>query len=161
MNELFNALVKEFEDAEYAHAYLEENSNLRIAAQVRALRIANEWSQEDLAERASMRQTRISKIEMGDFDSLTLKTLRRLAEAFDVHLSVQFSSVEDAIRDIITLSAEKLICEDRQQSLARLHAFASSSYLSHQGATAPTTITLPTGNLTTSSASSTSILVAA
>ncbi|HDR8924492.1 TPA: helix-turn-helix transcriptional regulator [Burkholderia vietnamiensis] len=161
MHELINTLVEEFEDAEYAHAYLEENSNLRIAAQVRALRIAKNWSQQDLAERASMRQERISKIEMGDFDSLTLKTLRRLAAAFDVHLSVEFSSVEDAIRDIVTLSAESLACDDRPRALARLREQASRTYISPQGATTSATIALSSGNLSTSSSSSARILVRA
>jgi transcriptional regulator with XRE-family HTH domain len=120
MNELIKVLAGEFADREYAHAYLEENSNMRIAAQVRALRLKLGMSQQELAEAASMRQERISKIEMADFDSLTLKTLRRLAQAFDVHLSVQFSSVADAIKDFVSLNNEVLVCEDRIASLARM-----------------------------------------
>ncbi len=120
MSELVETLLTEFTDREYAHAYLEENSNLRIAAQVRAMRINRGWSQQELAEKSSMRQERISKIEMGDFDSLTLKTLRRLSEAFDVHLSVQFSSVHTAIVDFMSLSEDTLVCEDRETSLENL-----------------------------------------
>ena len=119
MSELVNTLYKEFADREYAHAYLEENSNLRIAAQVRALRLQMGWSQVELAKRAAMSQERISKIEMADFDSLTLKTLRRLSEAFDVHLSVNFSSVADAIKDLMSLTQEGLVCETRELSLQR------------------------------------------
>jgi len=120
MNELRKQLTIDFQDQEYAHAYLEENSNMRIAAQIRALRLRNGWLQEDLANAAKMRQERISKIEGADFDSLTLKTLRRLAQAFDVHLSVKFESVYDAVNDFIELSKERLVCDQRPKSLDKL-----------------------------------------
>lgn len=120
MNELLKTLVAEFSDPEYAHAYLEENANMRIAAQVRALRLQRGWSQSQLADRAKMKQERISKIEMADFDSLTLKTLRRLAKAFDVHLGVSFMAVADALVDFASLSKDALECEQRDESLATL-----------------------------------------
>lgn len=122
MNELRNVLAQEFTDPEYAHAYLEENSNMRIAAQVRALRLHDGLSQRELADLACMKQERISKIEAADFDSLTLKTLRRLAQAFDVHLSVKFEGVHDAVVDFIELSNERLLCEKRAESIKKLAA---------------------------------------
>lgn len=119
MSELANTLLDEFQDREYAHAYLQENTNLRIAAQIRAIRLQRGWTQEELAGRTGMRQERISKIEAADFESLTLTTLRRIAEAFDVHLSVQFSSVVDAIADIQFLTPETLRCASREEELTR------------------------------------------
>lgn len=118
MSELASTLFEEFTDREYAHAYLQENSNLRIAAQIRAIRMERGWTQEELAERTGMKQARISKIESADFDSLSLTTLRRMAEAFDVNLSVKFSSVIDAIADIESLSPETLQCATREEELA-------------------------------------------
>ncbi|MBD8725732.1 helix-turn-helix transcriptional regulator [Oxalobacteraceae sp. CFBP 13708] len=129
MNELRIELAEEFKDAEYAHAYLEENSNMRIAAQIRALRIARGWTQEDLAIAASMKQARVSKIESADFDSLTLKTLRKLAQAFDVNLFVSFNSISDAVTDFIGLSKERLICESREVSLAKILVVNSAAVL--------------------------------
>lgn len=120
MNELIKKLSSEFQDAEYAHAYLAEQSNIHIAAQVRALRLQMQLSQAQLAELTSMRQERISKIEMADFDSLTLTTLRRLAEAFDVHMKVEFASIADAVVDFATLTPESLLCEKRETSLRRM-----------------------------------------
>lgn len=139
MNELRNQLAQEFEDAEYAHAYLEENGNMRIAAQVRALRNAKGWTQADLAVAAGMRQERISKIEMADFDSLTLRTLRRLAQAFDVNLHVAFNSVHDAVSDFVTLSPARLVCEPRVDSLAKIAMSAVHGYVG-----APTIMTSST-----------------
>jgi transcriptional regulator with XRE-family HTH domain len=125
MNELRKQLAEEFKDREYAHAYLEENSNMRIAAQVRALRLQSGLSQNEIANLARMKQERISKIESADFDSLTLKTLRRLAEAFDVHLAVKFESIHEAVSDFIELSTERLVCDRREQSLQKIVARAS------------------------------------
>lgn len=120
MNKLRNELAEDFKDPEYAHAYLEENSNMRIAAQVRALRVSHNWTQDDLAIASGMKQARISKIESADFDSLTLKTLRKLAQSFDVNLFVSFNSVSDAVNDFIGLSKERLVCESRMESLPKI-----------------------------------------
>lgn len=145
MNELVSTLVSEFADREYAHAYLQENSNLRIAAQVRTLRLQRGWSQEDLADRSAMRQERISKIESADFDSLTLTTLRRLAEAFDVHLSAEFIEVTEAIGDFVSLSTARLECDDRETSLARSAADLPAAYTYVQATTTPQPVAIPTG----------------
>lgn len=120
MKSLSERIVADFQDAEYAHAYLQENSNMRIAAQVRALRVYNKLTQSQLAGLCSMKQERISKIEMGDFESLSLATLRRLATGLDVHLSVKFESVYDAIKDFVELSSDRMICESRTDSLAKI-----------------------------------------
>lgn len=122
MSELRKRLAEEFADAEYAHAYLGENSNMRLAAQVRALRVQRNWSQQDLAERAGMKQARISKIEQADFDSLSLTTLRRLAAAFDVGLSVKFDSIANVVNDFLLLSPAILVCESRPASIERLNS---------------------------------------
>ena len=59
MKELVKTLVSEFEDKEYAHAYMEEFSNMAIAAQIKALREQRSWTQKQLAEFAGMKQERI------------------------------------------------------------------------------------------------------
>lgn len=146
MNELRKKLAEDFKDAEYAHAYLEENSNMRIAAQIRALRLHNGWSQDQLGNFSHMRQERVSKIESADFESLSLKTLRRLAQAFDVHLSIKFESIHDAVVDFIDLSKERLVCEQRAESLPKLeHQSAPAKAFS----SAPgTLISIPIGSTT-------------
>ncbi|TAN47013.1 MAG: XRE family transcriptional regulator, partial [Methylococcaceae bacterium] len=119
MNALLETLIQEFSDKEYAHAYIEENANLRLAAQIRALRLQRRLSQVELAQLAGMAQERISKIESADFDSLTLKTLRKFSQAFDVHLRIGFESFSQALQDFAELSREQLERPSRAEDLAQ------------------------------------------
>lgn len=117
MSELVKTLAVEFSEKDYAHAYMVENSNMRIAAQVRAIRLQRGWSQERLAEISGMAQERISKIESANFNSLTLKTLRALARAFDIHFLPTFVPFSAAIVDFAALSPKWLECDSRESDL--------------------------------------------
>jgi transcriptional regulator with XRE-family HTH domain len=130
-------VVNDMHDHEFAHAYLEDQANLRIAAQVRTLRRQRGWTQEDLAQRAGIKQSRISKIEGADFESVTLTTLRKLAQAFDVHARVSFSSVASALVDFSNLSKEGLEVEGREESLSHLAALRSHPSFIGSAAPAP------------------------
>lgn len=90
-------LERELEHREYRHAFFDEMIATTLAAQIRANRKARGWSQQQLAERADMKQSRISALEDVNYRGWTLKTLRRLAEAFDVALTVRFESFETAL----------------------------------------------------------------
>ncbi|NOT15347.1 MAG: helix-turn-helix transcriptional regulator [Methylotenera sp.] len=102
---------------------MQANCVSRIAAQVHALRKQRGLSQEQLAELAGVKQERISKIESGSFDSLTMKTLHKLAEAFDASLLIKFQSFSDGIQDVLSLSAASLKVTSRVDDL---HAFTSA-----------------------------------
>ena len=55
--------------------------NEAVAANVRRLRSAKGWSQEEFADRCGLHRTYIGAIERGDVN-ITLRTLARLAGAF-------------------------------------------------------------------------------
>ncbi len=78
------------DDVVYAHEYLAELQDLTLAAQIRVLREQRGWSQQELADHAGMAQARVSLLESVDYSGRTLSTLRKLAAAFDVGLSVSF-----------------------------------------------------------------------
>lgn len=120
MNELANKLLAEFEDKEYAHAYMESHVVSRIAAQIHALRKQRKWSQVQLANKANLAQERVSKIESADFDSLTLKTLRKFSEAFDVHLNVEFVPFSEGILDVLNIDPKRLEVRGREEDLKGL-----------------------------------------
>lgn len=122
MKELRNRLAEEFSDKEYAHAYVEDHLNTRLAAQIKALREQRGWTQEELAQRASMRQERISALENVDYGSWTMSTLRKLARAFDVSLNVVFEPFSDTIRAVVSLSQDRLRVESREEDLQRLRS---------------------------------------
>jgi transcriptional regulator with XRE-family HTH domain len=120
MKILTEKLANEFTDAEYAHAYMESHAVSRLAAQVFALRKQRGWSQEELAQRAGIAQERISKIESGNFDSLTMKTLRNFSHAFDVNLHISFEPFSEGILDVVNIKPSQLQVKSREEDLASL-----------------------------------------
>lgn len=93
-------LSRLFRDREYRRAYVESFLNTSIAAQIKANRERRGWTQEQLAALTGMKQSRISSLENVNYESWSIKTLRRIAEAFDVVLVVRFESFGDALSGI-------------------------------------------------------------
>jgi DNA-binding XRE family transcriptional regulator len=117
MKELVKTLAKEFHDKEYAHAYMEEFSNMAIAAQIKVLREQRDWTQKKLAEAAEMKQERICALEDVDYDAWTIKTLRKLAKAFDLTVKVSFEKFSSGILDISKIGSETLKRTSRAEDL--------------------------------------------
>ncbi len=101
-------VVKSLEDKEYRDAFVAENISTGIALQIRAMRMARGWSQEELARRAGKKQEVISKLENPDYGSYTLKTLKDLASAFDVALTVEFAPFSELVDRFVNVSREDL-----------------------------------------------------
>lgn len=120
MSAMQNKLMEEFADAEYAHAYMDSYTIDRIAGQIYWTRKKRDWTQVELAQRAGMVQERISKIEAGDFSSLTMKTLRKLAEALDVNLRVELEPFSHGIMSVCNQSRSQLELPARDESLRLL-----------------------------------------
>jgi len=134
MKQLSLRLRNEFQDKEYAHAFVDSFLNASIATQIKVLREQREWTQKKLASEAEMEQPRISVLEDVNYDKWSISTLKKLAEAFDVTLSVSFETFTDNINDITGFSRESLErlsreddlnLEDQKESKIR----DSSSYL--------------------------------
>lgn len=118
MKELLKRLTTEFDDGEYAHAYMESHAVSRIAAQIYALRKQRGWTQRQLSDKSGVAQERISKIESADFSSLTMNTLKKFSQAFDVDISISFRPFSQGIMDVVNLSAENLRIKDRESDLS-------------------------------------------
>lgn len=84
-------IVESLANKEYRDAYVSEHIGQGIAFQIRATRKDRGWTQTELAARTDMKQARVSELENPDYESFTLKTLMRLASAFDVALIVRFA----------------------------------------------------------------------
>lgn len=78
-------------DDAYAYAYAFEMQNFLLATQIKRLRQAQRMSQKELAERAGMKQARISLMESGDYSQWSVATLRKIARALNVGLSLELS----------------------------------------------------------------------
>lgn len=83
-------LLELLKDKEYRDAFVSEHIDTGIPFQIKALREEREWSQERLGSTAGMHQERISALEDPNYGKFTLRTLKKLASAFDVALMVVF-----------------------------------------------------------------------
>lgn len=83
-------LWKKLKNPVYRKAFVDAEINIGIPFQVRALAKARGWTQGELAEKAGMRQPSISKLMSPGDEQPNIRTLRRLADAFDCGLAVRF-----------------------------------------------------------------------
>ena len=73
-----------------------------------------------------MAQERISKIEAGDFTSLTMSTLQKLALALDVNLRVEFEPFSHAIVSVCNQTVDNYQLASREESLDEIrNSFAA------------------------------------
>jgi len=75
---------------ELAKAVEEEKFNSEIAQQVFDLRTEARLTQTELAERIGTQQSVISRIEDADYDGHSLALLKRIADALDRRLAIDF-----------------------------------------------------------------------
>jgi transcriptional regulator with XRE-family HTH domain len=108
MSELIEKLRAEFQDKEYREAYAEECLNAMIASQIKALREQREMTQKQLADATGMGQPRIPLLEDASYENWSVNTLKRLARAFDVTLSVKFETFSRLIQDFENMNRESL-----------------------------------------------------
>ena len=99
-------LWRKLRNKTYRDGYTEAQLSLEIPFQIGALRKARGWTQAQLAERCGIPQARISHIEQPGRDPLSLRTLYRLASAFDVGLLVQFVSFSELVRREVEFNPE-------------------------------------------------------
>lgn len=105
-------MVDSLRDSEYRDMYVESQITEALALQIRLLRESHPWTQAQLGQRAGTSQVVISRLEDPDYGNFTLKTLRRLALAFDVALIVRFAPFSELVDWTLTSSPGKLCPPD-------------------------------------------------
>jgi len=108
MSSVVDRLKTDFKDLEYRHVYDEGFLNSSIATQLKVLREERGWTQDVLADRAGMNQSRISELEDVNFNSWTIRTLRKLARAFDLRLKISFEEFGTLLHDFRELNRRSL-----------------------------------------------------
>jgi len=104
-------LREEFKDPEARHDYAQIFGDSSIALQIKALRLQRGLTQGDLASLTEMKQSRISAMEQASYSGWSIRTLRRLARAFDVVLVVRFEGFGRFLDDVTV--------DKRRESLER------------------------------------------
>jgi transcriptional regulator with XRE-family HTH domain len=113
-------------DEDYRYAVDEAWSDVQIARQLKLLREtrAVPLTQKALADRAEMKQSRISELEGMNYSAWSVSTLKRLARALGVRFRYSFASWKELLSEIEgSLHRETLAVPSFEQDLA----FAQSS----------------------------------
>jgi transcriptional regulator with XRE-family HTH domain len=106
--ELQNSLRRELHDKEYAHEYAQSFLNSYVATQIKAIREQRGMTQSQLGEAIGTTQAGISRIENVDYSSWNIRTLLKLARAFDVRLRVSFEPFGTLPFDVIGFNRANL-----------------------------------------------------
>src|SRR5687767_6026224 len=85
---------QKLKDTERRRRFIANQFKTGFAFQVRALRKARNMTQQDLAAEAETTQALISRIEKNGAATLSVKTLQKIAEAFDVALVVRLEPID-------------------------------------------------------------------
>lgn len=93
-------LLRKFADFVYRHAYAEEYLDSAIATQIKVLREQRGMTQVELAGHLGMKQSQIARMENVNHTGWQIRTLKRVAKAFDLFLVVKFESFGGALPDI-------------------------------------------------------------
>ena len=99
------SLWGKFSEREYRVEFCSAHFEDSLAVQINTMRTARGWTQGELAMYADMKQPRISKLE-DSCEGASLTTLKKLADAFDVALSVEFIPYSRLAEKVIAHSAD-------------------------------------------------------
>ena len=92
----------------YREAFVTSHMSTNIPSQIFSMREDRDWTQQQLATETGMAQPRISVLEDASYEKFNIKTLRRIASAFDVALIVKFVPFSELVDWVTTISPEKL-----------------------------------------------------
>ena len=83
-------LREDIKDPEFKKHYQEERQALKLAIKIAELRDQKGLSQQELAKLMGTSQQAISRIESGEYEGFTLKTLEKIAEATGMRIKIEF-----------------------------------------------------------------------
>jgi len=86
-------LREDLKDTEFKKHYQEERQALRLAVKIAKLREKKGLSQQQMAKLMGTSQQAVSRIESGEYEGFTLKTLEKIAEATGTKVKIEFVAV--------------------------------------------------------------------
>ena len=85
-------LREELKDPEFRKEYEKNRRLLSLSMKILELRREKGFTQAQLAKRMGTSQQTISRIESGDYEGFSLRTLEKFAEATGTRLKIDFTS---------------------------------------------------------------------
>ena len=95
-------IVSSLSNKESRDAFVDAEISTTVPFQIREMRKARDWTQEELANRIGSDQPMISKFEDPDYATFAITSLKRLASAFDVALAVRFVPFSELVDDTVS-----------------------------------------------------------
>jgi transcriptional regulator with XRE-family HTH domain len=129
---------KKLTNKEYRDSYVAAHISNTVASQIFMLREQRRWTQKELARQAGMNQSRISALEDPNYENIEVGTLKRLASAFDVALTVRFTPFSELATWTAQLSGENLLVADFASDRLPQTNTQTALLFSHVVNTAPT-----------------------
>jgi len=83
-------LREDLKDPAFKAHYQEERQALKLALKIARLREKKGLSQQQMAKLMGTSQQAISRIESGEYEGFTLKTLEKIAEATGTKVKIEF-----------------------------------------------------------------------
>lgn len=103
----------------YRDSYVSAHISNTVASQIEAMRDARKWTQSDLAAKIGTKQSRVSVLENPDNPNFEVKTLLKVASAFDVGLSIKFVPFSEVVACADNITPDNLVvAEFAKDSLA-------------------------------------------
>ncbi len=90
-------LSEKLRQHDFRRRFFRARAQEEIAQQIRELRERRKLRQVDLANKAKMKQSAVSRIEQAGYSAWSYKTFLRVADALDAQLRVLFEASEDVI----------------------------------------------------------------
>jgi len=87
---LRSRLREDLKDPEFKAHYQEERQALKLAMKIAKLREKRGLSQQQLARLMGTSQQAVSRIESGEYEGFTLKTLEKITEATGTKVKIEF-----------------------------------------------------------------------
>jgi DNA-binding XRE family transcriptional regulator len=85
-----NRLREDLKNPEFKAHYQEERQALKLAMKIAKLREKKGLSQQQMAKLMGTSQQAVSRIESGEYEGFTLKTLEKIAEATGTKVKIEF-----------------------------------------------------------------------
>ncbi len=113
------SLWAKFSNREYRVAYLDETINSSLSAQIYNLRATRNLTQADVSKITGIAQPTLSRLE-SNADGVTTTTLKRIANAYDVALSVRFIPFGEFAEEVVTSIVDRPVHAFRPAATPKL-----------------------------------------
>lgn len=95
-----NWLKEECKDEEFREYFEEEKAALEVACQIMKLRKKKHLTQAQLAKKIGTSQQAISRVEKGDYDGFSYKTLNKIAKALGYAIQIKLIPTSKPIQSL-------------------------------------------------------------